>query len=87
MSDSTKLACPICGSADLSTELQTELFSFGVDEKAVELSAEISVHHCNKCAFSFSDEDASNARHDAKPISSSCSCGSDSGERRDDRRS
>lgn len=58
-------SCPMCGGSDLTVSTQTDHFSFGEDDKAVELSAEIMAYHCEECDFSFSGEDASDARHEA----------------------
>jgi len=58
--------CPACGSSSISSRSEIERFQYGdkEDEGAI-LSAQIQIHHCESCDFSFTTEEASEARHEA----------------------
>lgn len=60
-----KVDCPACGSNSVSSKYEVEYFQYGdKKESEVELSVQIQVHHCESCDFLFTNEDASEARHD-----------------------
>lgn len=57
--------CPNCESSKLTTSIESETFKYGGGDKAVELTASIPVLTCLDCNFQFTDETASEIRHDA----------------------
>ena len=55
----------MCGAPGLRTELVRDPFIYGVGDEAVELSADIPVHSCNRCNVSFTGAEAERVEHDA----------------------
>ena len=57
-------SCELCGTPGLKTELVRDPFIYGAGSNAVELSADVPVHTCARCAVSFTGEEAEIVRHD-----------------------
>lgn len=62
---SSPVACPSCGSHDLTSSDVIEQFQYGNGTDVKTLSAGITVRQCHSCGLSFTTEDASEAKHDA----------------------
>jgi putative zinc finger/helix-turn-helix YgiT family protein len=60
-----RLVCPSCGSDDVSTTQETEVFTYGAGDNAAQLSATLPVHHCANCRLSYTGDDAEMLRHEA----------------------
>ena len=58
-------SCEMCGADGLKTELVRDPFIYGAGAGAVELSADVPVHTCARCAFSYTGHEAEIARHEA----------------------
>jgi putative zinc finger/helix-turn-helix YgiT family protein len=58
-----RIECPICGSANAQTTIETEKFTYGSEPEAVELNAQVPVRTCLECSFQFTDGAAEDARH------------------------
>ncbi len=59
-----KTQCPSCG-RDVTTTMEEERFDYGAHENAVELKAQVPVHHCTDCDLDFTDGFAEIVRHAA----------------------
>ena len=57
--------CNICGDSAITLSLEKESFVYGSGQESVTLSVDVPVHHCAKCKNSFTEEDASDIRHNA----------------------
>jgi DNA-binding transcriptional regulator YiaG len=57
--------CPNCLSHHISQTEEIESFQYGVGEALVNLNAGIPVNHCRDCGMTFTDEVASEIRHEA----------------------
>ena len=58
-------SCDMCGAAGLKTELVRDPFIYGMGAGAVELTADVPVHTCSRCAVSYTGDEAEIARHEA----------------------
>jgi len=56
--------CPVCGSTDLSENLEQQTFPAG-PEGSEDISALVPMMHCAACDFAFTDHRAEAIRHDA----------------------
>jgi DNA-binding transcriptional regulator YiaG len=59
------IRCGQCGSGHLSKSIHDDVFTYGKDADAVELSVPVPVYICRHCGFSFTTEIAERLRHDA----------------------
>lgn len=57
--------CPACGHAHMNERVETQVFTYGRGDIAVQLSARVPVYTCSDCGFAFTDEAAEEARHEA----------------------
>jgi YgiT-type zinc finger domain-containing protein len=64
-STSPGVACPNCSSQNTIQTVETDKFEYGLNEDLVILSADVPVHHCQECGMIFTDETASELRHNA----------------------
>ncbi len=60
-----RLVCPSCGSDDISSTQETEVFTYGAGDNAAQLSVTVPVHHCANCGLSYTGDDAEMLRHEA----------------------
>jgi len=57
--------CPECGSSNLTCNQEEYKFPYGKGTDAIELSANVEVEKCNDCGFSYIDQTAELACHEA----------------------
>lgn len=57
--------CPECGSAGVSTRLETQRFPYGEGTDAAELEVSVPVRKCSECGFEYLDDAAEAIRHEA----------------------
>ncbi len=57
--------CPECGSSNLTGNQEEYKFPYGKGTDAIELSANVEVEKCNDCGFSYIDQTAELACHEA----------------------
>ena len=64
--DETVQQCPSCGSRDIQSRMDDEIFIYGADPKtAVELTVHVPVHRCEACDIEYTDGVGEKVRHDA----------------------
>jgi putative zinc finger/helix-turn-helix YgiT family protein len=61
----SKPTCPVCEAGDTLTSFEEERFTYGIGDRALELTARIPVRRCTVCGFEFTDDEADIARHEA----------------------
>lgn len=57
--------CANCGSANVSTSMETDRFTHGDGDDAAELAVVVPVRTCSDCGTQFTDEEAERLRHEA----------------------
>ena len=58
-------ACPLCGSAAITTSTHPHAFEYGSGDSAVELTVTVPVRRCDDCEFDYLDDVAEGMKHDA----------------------
>jgi putative zinc finger/helix-turn-helix YgiT family protein len=57
--------CPSCDGHQVTTTVEEQRFTYGKGDDAVELKAQVPVHHCADCDIDFTDGFAETLRHAA----------------------
>jgi DNA-binding transcriptional regulator YiaG len=57
--------CPECGTSSIDVGFETERFTYGVGDDAVQLEATLPLFTCRNCGYAFFPPDAEEAKHDA----------------------
>jgi YgiT-type zinc finger domain-containing protein len=57
--------CPVCGHDDVRTTLTRETFTYGVGEKAAQITVTVPLRTCAKCGYQYTDDEAEDIRHEA----------------------
>ncbi len=57
--------CPSCGECNVYQTNEIEIFQYGQGKDKTDITVNVEVYHCKDCEFSFTDEKASDIRHEA----------------------
>lgn len=63
--EGAKTQCPSCDGDHVTTTLEEQRFTYGTGDDAVELKAQVPVHHCTDCDIDFTGSFAETLRHKA----------------------
>ena len=53
--EGAKTQCPSCDGHQVTTTVEEQRFTYGTGDDAVELKAQVPVHHCADCDIDFTD--------------------------------
>lgn len=57
--------CAMCGSKNISTKEEDYVFTYGIDEKSVQLTAHVPIKYCEGCGYNWLDYVAQELCHEA----------------------
>ncbi|HYT89812.1 MAG TPA: hypothetical protein VEL76_13975, partial [Gemmataceae bacterium] len=63
--ETVALRCPVCGAEDVQSSALEDIFTYGVAENAVQLTATVPLRTCAKCGYQYTDHEAEDLRHEA----------------------